>query len=112
MQGSTNYTNGDIRRRNASQVHADPYARFLVRGVIGGAIDHVVSKDDSKRREAVEWIFSGTEGPWSLRWVCGKARERIEEATGQKPGLPTPEAVRRAANKKIAEAHERGKLPV
>jgi hypothetical protein len=101
-----------MRKRNASPIHADPYAQFLVRGIIGGAINDVVSKNDSKRREAVEWIFSGTEGPWSLRWVCGKARERIEEATGQRPGLPTPEAVRRAANKKIAEAHERGKLPV
>lgn len=119
MKGQVDYTNATRNGRRAglgrdSMKNADPYVTFLLRGVIGEALDHVTSKDDEKRREAVRWIFSGTEarGLKSLCWTCGKVRERIEDVTGKRPGVPTPESVRREANKRIREAADAGKLPV
>jgi len=118
MKGRVDYTNATQNGRRAglgrdSMKNADPYAAFLLRGVIGEALDHVTSQDDEKRREAVEWIFGGSEarGLKSLRWTCGKVRERIEDVTGKRPGVPTPESVRREANKRIREAADAGKLP-
>lgn len=118
MRGSVDYTTTKQNGRRAgagreSMKNVDPYASFLIRGVIGEALDHVTSKDDEKRREAIRWIFSGTEarGLKSLRWTCGKARERIEDVTGKRPGVPTPQSVRREANRRIREAADAGKLP-
>lgn len=109
MQGSTRGRRAGHGRDSTK--NADPYARFLVTGVIGEALDHLTSKDDKKRREAARWIFARTSGRWSLQWVCRKAQARIEGVTGQRPGVPTPQSVRRKANERIREAAEAGKLP-
>jgi hypothetical protein len=116
MKGRVDYTNTTRDGRRAglgrdSMKNADPYAAFLLRGVIGEALDHVTSADDEKRREAARWIFSKTSGPWSLEWVCRKAQARIEDVTGRRPGVPTPQSVRRKANERIREGAESGKLP-
>jgi hypothetical protein len=93
---TTGYASGNSLRPRLSKKAADGRLRLMAR-VIDRAVRDCASSDETRRKEAAEWIFRehSAEEEWSLRWCL----ERLSALSGGRgPGVRT---VRRRARAKL-----------